>query len=373
MKLFCIFFILFLPYTIFCQLPKNVSDTVKIGYETLKTDAKNQLIPSLYSPDGKSNLLNLISNFSISSDFTSGTSGKVEGVLPIGAGNSNKINVSVQQKIAKGNSQASLLNLNGITPNSTLNIGFQHMFWDPDITTTSDKKLFNKVGYDFLSRQGRPKGDITTLTFEQLDADALGQLKTHLCEPWFFNINFSLSSNSFQYTTDSVNLKTTKENKINTSFQAAIIKVIRNNKKLQEFLSFNFTYANNYKAGDSITLFIPFGTTNNYLQKDVSFGLPVNKSDEQFSLEYKLGIPNKTSYYFGFSPSLSYSVQMKNLLLLVPIYFISGKDSKGNIQGLNGGINLGYQTSTSGTWASFSNGFAFSLFVGVPFSVFNGN
>jgi hypothetical protein len=368
MKVFFYLIILILPSFIYCQVVKNPTDTIFVN---TKSAAENHLKPSLYSSNSQSKILNLISGFNINSNFSSGTSGEVEGVMPLGSNKADQFNFSLQQILIKGSTQASPLTLDGITPNSTLKIGFQHMFWNPTKTTTNDKNFYNKVGIDFLKRNKRPESDITSLMFSELDSIALKKLKKHLSEPWFFNVSFSISPNSFEYATDSTSLKTIKANKINASIDASVIKVIKNNSAIQEILSFNFAYVDKYKAGDSITLLTPFGTTNNYEQKNVSFGVPADKTDEQLSLEYRLGLLKGSSFYFGFSPALSYSIQMKNLLLQIPVYLLNGKDSKGNPQGLNGGINLGYQLLTSGNWVSFNNGFGLSLFVGVPFTVFS--
>ncbi|GAA4339433.1 hypothetical protein GCM10023184_36540 [Flaviaesturariibacter amylovorans] len=51
------------------------------------------------------------------------------------------------------------------------------------------------------------------------------------------------------------------------------------------------------------------------------------------------------------------------------MYFLPTRGTNNSLAGINGGISPGYLTPTA-NMASFSDGFAFELFVGLPFGVF---
>jgi hypothetical protein len=340
-----------------------IDSALKKGREEVKK--------TLYSSNGKSNIFNPISNFSVNSQFDKGTSGKIDLSLPFDKTKWTQLNLSAEQKITSGTTEASPFNLEGISPNSTISIGFQSMLWHPNTTSMKFKEYYEKVGKEYLKNHSGYT--MSTLMYSDLDEETKSKLGKHtIQQPLFFNIKFSVSKSNFKYATDSINLKVISENSINTSLSTSIMKVLSTN-RLQQIISLNFRYDNYYKGTDAKDFLMKFGTTTNYVSKNVAFGAPQTKSDKLFSLEYKMGKFNDSNnFVFGLDPSATYSINAKQLALQLPIYFIPSKDEKKNFIGLNGGISLGYLTSTENdNWSSFKNGFAFEIFVGLPFNVFD--
>lgn len=367
-KLIKLILIFFLPAFSLAQekgaLTKDVVDTaLKHGHQNIKQ--------TLYSPSDKSTILNPVSNFSISSEFQKGTSGKVDLRLPLDKSEWIQLNISAKQKITEGTTEATPFNIHGISPNSTISIGFQSMFWRPKPSGSAFAEFYQEIGKDFLKRHGRPENEINSLMKGEFDEEALNKLGARtIRQPLFFNINFSFSKNTFNYTTDSIKLNNFNENKISTSISASVIKVL-SIKALQQVISINFNYEDYYKGGDPNNFLMKFGSTTNYISNNIAFGSPKHIFDKLFSLEYKLGKTKDSSnvFLFGLAPSITYSFEQKNLAFQVPVYFVPNKDEKGNPKGLTGGISLGYLTSTDGNWSSFNKGFAFELFIGLPFNI----
>lgn len=357
----------FIPAFSYAQLQptqKDVDTALKRGRQEVKS--------TLYSSNGRSTILNPVSNFSISSQFEKGTSGKVDLKLPFDKNEWTQLNLSAEQKITSGSTEATPFNLEGISPNSTISIGLQSMLWRPKPTSRAFKEYYQEIGLDFLKRNHRPETDINNLMKGEFDAEALNKLgRQTIRQPLFFNIKASFSKSNFKYSTDSITFKGISENKLNTSLSASIIKFLCTN-SLQQILSLNFKYEDYYTSGDSKDFLMQFGTTANYVSNNVVFGPPKHSFDKLISLEYKMGKINESNIFlFGLAPSATYSIQEKNLAFQMPFYFLPTKDEKGNLKSLNGGISFGYLTSTkNGKWTAFKDGFAFELFIGLPFKVF---
>lgn len=363
-------------------------DTVKISkeLEERKELYRNQSIANTYSSSGMSNILSLISNITVSSSFEAGSSASAKIAIP---GKRDQINIDVEQKLTAANSQeATPFNLDGISPDAKVTFAYQHMYWNPENVLQIPDTVLENMVRDFMKRNKIPESQRPYLMKSSLDSIATQIIENYdysFVEPTYLNANVSLSRSSFEYTTDSLTLKTITQKKLGYSLGFSMGKVISNAPGCQQLLVLNYSYSENYKSTDQITFLSPFGTTKNLTSQDIAFGLPVFKTDQKITFEYKIGLmPGRTSpvdstmpLSFGIDPALTYSFKQKKIAFLAPIYFLQAKGKNGSPTDLNGGIRIGYSTPFDVTdigatkFLALKEGFDFELFIGLPFQVFS--
>jgi hypothetical protein len=128
----------------------------------------------------------------------------------------------------------------------------------------------------------------------------------------------------------------------------------------RQSLTASLAYSRSYKAGDDIQLCQTIGVGNQTQCLTGALGAPQVTKKYILAGEYRklvtLGkLPGSPS--MGFTPRVSYEFSSKGMLLELPVYFVPNKE-----KALNGGIRAAYDTK--------KDDFAFGLFVGVPFSLF---
>jgi hypothetical protein len=308
---------------------------------------------------GNSAFSNFVSNISVSSTFNKGENGKAE--LKYTTNNWWTSGITLEQKLGKTDKEAALLDLfDGVSSGTSLNFNLQKLFWNPLLNTTEFNK-FNLAANSYAARLGVPRG---TVTYNQIlqngtfaERNSLYSIK--LKNPVFFNLKAGFTKTNFDYTTDSFSLKKIERNYLtpNVSF----------------FLGFPLSiksYSENYQAADELSFTVPFGTSNNSVSENLSFGVPKKQIDNKLYAEWRMSIGNVGSTSsFSIGPSITWGLTSKKVGLFFPIYFIDGKDNNGNVSGLQGGFRLRYIASTESA-TTFKEGFGAQLFVTAPFNIF---
>ena len=360
-----LFLFILLTSSVFAQTINDpVSDSAKIV--SLKKANSPQKQKNNFAPFGGSNLSNVLSNVSLSSTLNTGQNGKVE--LAYTTKKYWTFGISADQKIGKNDSVATPFDLNGLSNGTTVGFNIQKMFWKPKMST-KDFSLFIKIKEEYAKTKGV---DARTVTFNDIkDGGTKEQKKQlkhiYLKQPFVINVKGSFTKTQFNYATDSVSLAQISNSYITPNASISLIKFITNG-----FLSVNYTYSEYYKASDNVDFYSPFGTSGNYYSQSVIFGEPTKESDNKVNVEFKKSFYNKNEKMsFAIDPSVLYAINTKKVAVYLPVYFINGLDNKGKPNGLQGGINFGYLTSTNQI-SSFKDGFGAQLIVTLPFDVFEG-
>jgi hypothetical protein len=356
------------------QTSLNKSDSIvadKAAFSNLKG--------KLSSPFGASILPNLFSNISVSSLFKEGVNGKIELQGKLGSRISGGL--SIDQKIGKSDKVATPLDLSGISPGTTVEFNLQKIFWHPAFSL-SNKEIrdLNDVERKFADRntdtsKGR-KVDWRTVGLRDLSVNGTNEEKELATKainsvsfktPWFFNLRAGFTKTSFSYSIDSVSLEENKEAFITPTFAASVIKALGSGFNVTGFIAVSYNYSESYQPGDDVTFSIPFGTTRNYYTNTLAFGKPSKKTSHNVVGEFRRNIFTANSN-IAVSPSATFAINSKKLSVFLPIYFIKGADEKGKvIDGLQGGVRVGYITSTeAGKGSSFKDGFLAQLIISEP-------
>jgi hypothetical protein len=322
-----------------------------------------------FTPLGNNGMSNILSNFSLSSAFNSGTNAKAELKY---TNNWTTFGLTVDQKISQGSTQATPLDLlNGISSGTKIGINFQKMFLNSllsgkvqpyqNLAEEAYKKRNNIINNEKIEdSEIKKKGNYSERQLLK------GGYKT---SPVFYNIQFYLEKTSFTYTTDSINLNEINPNYITPS--ASVSLMFPNFLKRQSWV-LSYSYSENYNMSDEVSFSVPFGTTRNYAVKNISFGAPSKNYNHKATIEFRKGIMNEDKLTVAINPALSWGSINHKLNLTMPIYLIQGVDSDGKPKGLQGGITIGYTglETSNWKWTEFSEGFGAQLFITAPFDIF---
>lgn len=365
----------------YCYSQTFIPDLVEKVNQRRIDSTREAASTGVYTPNGLSNLLSTLSNINITSNVQNGVSASAQFSVPLR--NWWQINVKIDQALGKGDSVATPFNLDGLPPGSKFNIGIQKMIWNPEETKYPPQNII-----DSIHKEMAAKGlDSTSAMWNSIIDSLSPGLKKEILdnsyfapiEPWFLNFRVSLSNNSFNYAIDSSTLNKLSENKFSTSINVSVGKSIQNTPCSQQYISINYAYSNSYKSVGKSTFIKPFGNTGNYSSVDLAFGKPTLIVDHKINVEYDAKMaPNDTAQFvLGLAPNVTYSINQHLLSFQLPLYLFQSKGKSKSPQDLNGGIRIGYLTPfniSSIDWnkiASFKDGFALELFVGVPFKVFD--
>lgn len=328
----------------------------------------------LSSPFGASTLSNFISNVSISSFFKEGVNGKLE--LQGKFSERMSGGLSVDQKIGKSSTEATPLDITGISPGTTVKFNLQKMIWNPSFDKLTDKqvaqiqKLTAKYATDNHIQDPRTVGlkDIYENGTAEEKQNALDVFRGVNTTPVTINFEMGFTKTSFSYATDSVSLAETKESFLTPTVSLSVVKMLSNQFGITGYVSLSYNYSESYTAADDINFSIPFGTTRNYYTNTVAFGKPTKKTSHNVIAEFRNNIFSKGNNSLAVSPSVSLGINSKKLSLFLPVYFIKGADENGKLNNsFQGGVRFGYTTSTeSGKVSSFKQGFIAQLIISKP-------
>ena len=327
----------------------------------------------LSTPFGVSSLPNLYSNVSVSSFFKEGVNGKIELQAKFHSRWSGGL--TIDQKISKSSSEATPLDLSGISPGTTVKFNLQKMFWHPQFDLTDPQIAnLNMVTHDYEVRKKMPLRtaglrDISVDGTEDEKRSALAAFNSvQFKEPWFVNVELGFTKTSFLYATDSFTLKENKAVFITPTFTFSIVKALGSGYSVTGFAAISYNYTESYNAADALDFNIPFGSSRNLYTSTLAFGRPDKRVSHNVMGEFRQNILKQNNATIAISPSVTIGVNSKKLSIFIPLYFIRGSDDKGKlIDGLQGGIRFGYITSTeSGKVSSFKNGFVTQLVISQP-------
>ncbi len=353
----------------------NAQDTLS-NQKDLSNRVKELYSKASFSTFGNGSISNMISNVSLSSTFSKGENAKIE--LRYTNKSWTTFGITAEQKIGNEDNRA-LFDLENFNSGTTIRLNFQKAFWNPKLPKASFD-YFQDVKESYFKRH--PETDKRQITYMDIYKDGTEEekqaiAKIHLKQPIFFNIKYSFSKVKYNYATDSVSLASISSEYILPSVTASLgIPVLKNN--LNSFLAFNYNYSMYYVEGDYINFISKFGNTPNSYSQNLTFGAPEQKSDNKINMEWRINFNvmhvngSKVSQpaNLGLSPSITYGIDSRRLAMYLPIYFIKGLSADGKIQGLQGGIRLGYVTDTQRNWYAFKDGFIAQIIVTVPFEVF---
>lgn len=373
LNLFILLFIL--PGHLSAQVILDDNSIPQALIDTTLSNDKEQLQPAkFYSPFGMNLISNFISNISLSSAFNQGENGKAELKY-----NDNWLTVGLMadQKISGGTNEATLLDMQGLRPGTTVGLNLQKLFWRARV---SDKSFNNfqeaKESYATRNRIRDPR----LLTYQEIltwgderEKELLRDIV--LRSPFFVNLNYAITKTSHTYVTDSSSLVQTSREHLAPSLSVSVAVPLTANEKFNSYLAFGYSYAVSYTNGSEITVISPFGASNNFISQDVVFGEPIRQQDHiahvEYRTNYKVGANNDKAILLGVAPLASYGVDTEQLAVSLPVYFINGVTDDGKPTGLQGGLRIGYLTSTrKGEFSSLKEGLTTQLIVSVPFDVF---
>jgi len=345
------------------------------GQNALITEnaASNNTRSKLSTPFGVSSLPNLYSNVSVSSFLKEGVNGKIELQAKFNSRWSGGL--TIDQKISKGSSQATPLDLSGISPGTTVKFNLQKMFWHPHFVL-ADGQIANldKVNTAYADRKKIPPRtaglrDISIDGTEDEKKQALAALSSvSYKEPLFINVELGFTKTSFLYATDSFTLKENKDVFITPTFTFSIVKALGSGFNVTGYAAISYNYTESYNAADALDFNIPFGSSRNSYTSTLAFGRPDKKVSHNVMGEFRQNILKQNNATIAISPSVTLGINSKKLSIFIPVYFIKGLDENGKItDGLQGGIRFGYITSTErGKVSSFKNGFIAQLIISKP-------
>ncbi|MCC9134811.1 hypothetical protein ACFSKU_20125 [Pontibacter silvestris] len=350
------------------SVPQELIDT------TLSHDKEQLQTAKFYSPFGMNLLSNFVSNISLSSAFNQGENGKVELKY-----NDNWLTIGLMadQKISSEASEATLLGLQGLSPGTTVGLSLQKLFWRASVSNSSFNN-FQKAKESYAARNNIK--DPRLLTYQEIlsrgnETERKLVRNIMLRSPFFVNVNYAITKTSHTYVSDSTSLLETSREHLAPSFSVSVGMPLNTGEKFNSYLAFGYNYTVSYASGNEVTLISPFGTSGNFISQDIVFGEPVRQSDNIVNVEYRSNIKvatnNDKSVFLGIAPLASYSFDTERLAISLPVYFINGVTDDGKPTGLQGGLRIGYLTSTqSGEFSSLKEGLTTQLIVSVPFDVF---
>jgi len=386
------------------------ADSIAVAINKSSTLADNK--HKSFTPFGTGALSNFFSNLNLSSTYKEGVNGKIELAKQFSDRTSG--NFYVDQKIGKNDEEATPIDLSGISPGTTAGFGFQGMLpWHPERhvrkMTNKEVSLLDVIADRQAQRRNRAPAKDTCSCWDtlhingslayrvhhqprQIDprtldvqkiyqhADSIEKimLRPYLkaiarSTPWYYSLKASITKTSFTYATDSATLKQIKEGYITPTLSAAIVKTLGNPFRLTGYVALKYTYSESYKAADDLSFTLPFGTTGNFYSKTMAFGKPKKKTTNNVTTEYRQNLFNrKDDNILAIAPSVTVGIDSKVLDIELPVYFIHGRDDKGNLlKSLQGGVRFGYSTQTDEQWASFKDGLTAQLIVSEPLDVLN--
>lgn len=372
-KIICTIALVYIALFTFGQKTPLISSVPadKIQIDELEEKAskvKKEFAGLNFTPFGTSALSNLLSNISVSSFLEKGVNGKIE--LKYTSEKWTTLGLTVDQKIGKNDKEAVPFDiLDGISSGTTVEFNLQQMIWKP-VLTKANFDHFDNAANSFASRTGQSRRGVTYNDIMNggvvTETSHLKNIK--LRQPVFFNIKAAFTKTSFVYTTDSFSLAETKEVYVTPKLSAFFGIPF----STRSFFSVGYSYSQVYNETDELTFSSPFGTSANSFSRTLAFGKPEKKTDSRLTMEWRTNFMSRNkSVSFGLGPSLAYAFSSKKLAAAVPVYFINGRDKDDKPTGLQGGIRLGYVTSTKkGEGSRFKEGFAAQLIVTAPFNIF---
>jgi len=373
----------------------------------------DKIISSTYTPAKKSTFLNAISQINLTSSF-----GDEEASATVGytTKKGTSFSLYLSQSFEEKPKIVTPVNLDGLQANSSFEVAFQHILWNPEI---EDRNVFSQVKLNFAERTGKlltPFSDPKKIdTVKTLIDDSLFKLKTDTLKsewstpgrtrsrllteinayllrdigamdfdemamnelyeskagidwknPVLIGAAFSLGTVNPDYIIDSFSTPPQELKGVNFNVRFSIGTYLNK----QNIIAFSYIIENKYKIGDPVNYSFPVGTAGLTYNKDVLIGKPKTAIDNRFKLEYRANWYHKTIQVLAINPQISYYTSKKILSFEMPIYFLNYKKDDA-IQGLQGGVSFGLlkQFKPKEERDASLKTFAVSVFIAAPFEM----
>lgn len=321
--------------------------------------AKNK---ELYAPR-QSTFFSNYSNINISSEFGDNSA---SALMAFTVGASSAFSFYLKQPFEEKPKKVDFFNQNGLATGTSAEIAFQHAFWK----TKVDNGLFQKMKDAYAQKMGIAKGTaayntITTGDFSDKDqADFWSKKENRLGMPVLVGFGYAVAKNEIDYIVDSFSTAPQAKNKTNHNIRITIGLLT----KKRSLISLSVVKEIKYESGDPISMNFPLNGTGLSFSKEVTLGSPVKKDVTRLQVDYRQSFYKDGVISFAIAPSVAYRTVQKSIVVDVPVYFLNFKEDQ-KVKGLQGGLSVGY-TNKLKEKTTFKDGFALSIFVGVPFDLF---
>jgi hypothetical protein len=274
---------------------------------------------------------------------------------------------TLKQSFSSKPKRSTLLKLDGLANNTSLELGYQYIAWHPQ----ADYNKFNEIRKDYATRKKiTAESDIKTITLQDLENDPVAKQQlenkhvTNFGTPLLLGATYLVGRNDVDYITDNGSVQPLNRTTLNHTLRLSAGLLLNSS----SFLTFSVNFQNLFDLDDPVTYSFPVGTNGARLSKDVVVGTPTLTTRQQFKLEYRRSFLNKDSEpNFSISPSFSLITVTQKFTIELPIYLLRAtKDDK--FVGLQGGVTLAYASPIS-TLAQFGQGLGVSVFVAAPFQL----
>ncbi len=185
---------------------KAQNDSLKTMNDAQDYLDSNALIFSAktFTPFGKSSMSNMVSNLSLTSTYKEGENGKIELKDTTGWWT---YGISINKSIGKKDKEVVVMDLNGINSGTTFGFNLQKIFWNPVVSDAFFNK-FQEAKKEYA--KNHPEMDIKYIMLSDMIDDPkcmkiMGR-DIRFKQPWFFNIDCSITKTEYDYVTDSINL-----------------------------------------------------------------------------------------------------------------------------------------------------------------------
>ncbi len=230
--------------------------------------------------------------------------------------------------------------------------------------------MFTKLKDAYAAKKGIATGTaayrgITVADFDDKTiADFWSAKGNDLGIPVLIGFGYSIAKNEIDYVLDSFSVSPKNENRTNHNLRFTAGLYLKD----RSVISLSAIQEIKYESGDPINRNFPLNNSGLSYNKDVTVGEPVKKNLTRIQLDYRKAFYRKGVISFAIAPSIAFRTRENSLAIELPLYFLNMKEEK-KVKGLQGGISIGY-TDKLKEKTTFNDGFAFNIFVGVPFDLF---
>lgn len=321
----------------------------------------NSFEKSSFTPFGNGGFGNVISNLGLSSTLNSGVDGKIE--VKSKFKNRWVAGLTVEQAIGKNDKKATFYDFTkGMTSGTKAGLNIQYTLWNPKPLSKEFNERLNELKKEYAVKHDKPNWKLVQIQDIEQDSELKDKIpKYKMVNPFFFKLEGAFQKRKFSYAVDSASLKKIDENLLTPEFNFTVGYAL----SPTSYIAVSYNYAESYESADEMEFLQKFGTTDNLYSQTIAFGKPDFEKDHKATIEYRKSFGEG----FAIAPSATYGIASDKIAFSIPLYFIKGIE-KETPTGLQGGVNLGYLSSTRGNWSSFKDGFGAQLIVSAPFSVF---
>ncbi len=335
---------------------------VQADKDEVTAQLKEKQNKDLYSP-GKSTVFSNFSNVNITSDFGDASA---SALVAFSVGSSSSLSFYLKQPFETKPKKVTFFDKDGLSAGTSAEIAFQHIFWKPKVNDA----LFTKLKDAYAAKKGIAQGTaayrgITVADFDDKTiADFWSDKGNDLGIPVLIGFGYAVAKNEIDYILDSFSVSPKNENRTNHNLRFTAGLYLKD----RSVISLSAIQEIKFESGDPINRNFPLNSSGLSYNKDVTVGEPVKKNLTRIQLDYRKAFYRKGVISFAIAPSIAFRTSENSLAIELPLYFLNMKEEK-KVKGLQGGISIGY-TDKLKEKTTFNDGFAFNIFVGLPFDLF---